>query len=159
MIRKPYTAEDDATLRRMSGTHTRREIATALGRTLRSVHSRAELLGLRVPAARPYSAEDDALIRELVILQPITVIAAQLGRSSSSVHARVQKLGLGPGTPHGERQYRAKLTALQAGMVQTLFKAGYTVSEMDQVLTLPLSGPSLYDVASGRNWKNAEVRG
>lgn len=159
MAPRLYTPEDDATLVAMNGTHSRRAIAAHLGRSMRSIVNRMEVLGIRRPVTNtPYSETEDALIRELVILQPVTLIADQLGRITNSVHARIQKLGLGPGTPHGERQHKAKLTALQAGMLQTLHAAGYTVAEMNTALNLPVERTALYDAATGRNWKQAEVR-
>ena len=53
-VGRPFTAAEDDTLKRLAAEgHTRRQIATAMGRQYHSVHHRAELLGIAFTAYAP----------------------------------------------------------------------------------------------------------
>lgn len=64
-MRKNWTAEEDITLRQLAGQKTSFEVALAMGRTRKSVSSRAEQLKISIGTHRRWSSEDEAVIRSM----------------------------------------------------------------------------------------------
>lgn len=54
MNRKPWTPEEEATLRDLYGSHTCTQIAQRMGRSVASINGRAQLLGLKKPEGYVY---------------------------------------------------------------------------------------------------------
>lgn len=53
-VGRPFTPEEDATLRRLAAEgHTRRQIATAMGRSYWTIHTRAQMIGITFTAYAP----------------------------------------------------------------------------------------------------------
>ena len=53
-VGRPFTADEDATLKRLAAEgHTRRQIATAMGRPYWTIHTRAQLIGVTFTAYAP----------------------------------------------------------------------------------------------------------
>ena len=53
-VGRPFTPEEDATLRRLASEgHTRRQIATAMERPYWTIHTRAQLIGITFTAYAP----------------------------------------------------------------------------------------------------------
>jgi hypothetical protein len=53
-VGRPFTPDEDATLRRLAAEgHTRRQIATAMGRQYWTIHTRAQLIGIAFTAYAP----------------------------------------------------------------------------------------------------------
>ena len=53
-VSRPFTPDEDDTLRRLAAEgHTRRQIATAMGRPYWTIHTRAQLIGVTFTAYAP----------------------------------------------------------------------------------------------------------
>lgn len=109
--RKAWTADEDAVLRDRFPTEAASDIAADLGRTLWSVHSRAQFLGLRkapefarnmalarlakkMPSGTSWPEHELQMLRERYPHEATSVIAADLGRTVRATYARADKLGL-----------------------------------------------------------------
>lgn len=94
-----WTELDDATLRSMYPTHTRKQIAEALGRTEGAVRTRCCNLGLNTKKADEWTEEEVQALRDLYEQHkgwavPLEEFAAKIGRLKSNVSRKARQLGL-----------------------------------------------------------------
>jgi len=95
---RPWTADDEAELRRLFPTMTNTELARALNRTLEAITVRSRSLGLyrkgpaRLPR-KPWTREEEKLLIRLWKKHPRREIARLLGRTPDAVGLRAKILG------------------------------------------------------------------
>ncbi|HXI17011.1 MAG TPA: hypothetical protein VNM48_11625, partial [Chloroflexota bacterium] len=97
---RSWTPEDDAILREMYESDTRRQIGERLGRTLASVRSRCLRLGLNTKAPASWTSEQvhqlcDWYAERAGLYTDIRVLAERLGRSYMAVALKANELGFG----------------------------------------------------------------
>lgn len=99
---KPWTTSDEQLLREQYGKVPTAQIASAMGRTVKSVTSRAKVLKIRTREL--LTPEQIERIRQLHGTMTARQIAQSIGRSLSAVHNACHRLALGRGTRvfHGE---------------------------------------------------------
>lgn len=92
----PVWSDDDiATLRAEYGTTRTRELAAKLGRPLRAIYSRTNLLGLRHPFLRDFTPEDDEAIRTAWRDgTPLSRLARTLTRDVAVISKHAIRLGI-----------------------------------------------------------------
>jgi hypothetical protein len=95
---RPWTADDEAELRRLFPTMTNAELARELDRTLESIMVRSRSLGLyrKGPARFPrkrWTREEERLLIRLWKKYPRGEIARRLGRTPDAVGLRAKSLG------------------------------------------------------------------
>ncbi len=96
-LRNFFAPDADAFIREHYRTMPHSDIARALGRTTRSVRSRAAKLKVTMRDLRRWCEEDDAAIRAARSSgERMDHLSTRLGRCVSEVHARARKLGLLP---------------------------------------------------------------
>jgi transcriptional regulator with XRE-family HTH domain len=95
---RPWTEEEDITVRELYGTRTLGEIGGMLNRSAAAISMRANHLGLRkkLPNGRPkvWTPKDDQFLRTNWQRMTIRELAERLGRTRKAVTHRVEKLGL-----------------------------------------------------------------
>lgn len=88
-----YTAEEDAFIRQHYTAIPHRDIADKLGRTVKSIRSRAEKIGCpKIHRCRRWSEEDDEFILASKG-RPLADVARTLGRDKSDTLKRAKHLG------------------------------------------------------------------
>jgi len=87
----PWTAKDDAVLRKMRGTMEYQKIADHLGRSLRAVMKRAQVLGLTKehPIRRDWTESEEKQLRKLYGKISPAEIAQRLNRSVGAVEQQI----------------------------------------------------------------------
>lgn len=98
--RGAWTTDEDAVLRSMYETHTRREIAERLGRTIASVRKRCSTLRLATKVV-PWSDVELAILTAAYVPgSPVAIaaLARRLGKLKSNVCRKARSLGLTDGT-------------------------------------------------------------
>lgn len=89
-----WTAEEEAQLTELFPKMSSRDLAVKLGRTLKSVVSRAKVLGVVKGKRRAWSADDIATIKEKYPSTPTQQLADQLGRSLHLIYGMARRLGI-----------------------------------------------------------------
>lgn len=106
-----WTPEEVATLKRLYGTMPTRALAAQMGRELRAIYTRANVLGLSHPWMRAFSADEDLAIHVAWrIGLGVNDLGLALGRDGAVVHKRAKRLGLSfgkAGRPAGGSPRRA----------------------------------------------------
>lgn len=103
----------------------------------------------------PWTAAEDKTLRELVGVKSYVAIGELIGRKHSAVGYRAKQLGLSQYAHRGEKHRAARLSFLQARMVNTLLAAGFTAPDVKAVLNLPVAPAALRDIANGVTWGHA----
>lgn len=99
---RKWTAEEDAIVRKLSGTVSCRDIAGRLGRSKRSVEARRRRLGVAGAVNQAWTDAEDAVLRRCIrhaadkgwSFSVAREVAQRLGRSPSQVRYRAGYLGL-----------------------------------------------------------------
>lgn len=106
-----WTPEEEGALKRLYGTMPTRALAEQMGRELRALYTRANVLGLSHPWMRAFSADEDLAIHVAWrIGLGLNDLGTALGRDGAVVHKRAKRLGLSfgkAGRPAGGSPRRA----------------------------------------------------
>lgn len=109
-----------------------------------------------MPNGKLYTKQEDDLIREHVGKLSAEKIGELLGRTRLSVQHRIQMLRL-DGRLRGEHHPMRKINSLRAAMVITLTDAGFTPTEIYQVMkeSCPVGFNVILEIANGFSWQHA----
>ncbi|MBN8843274.1 MAG: SANT/Myb domain-containing protein [Sphingomonadales bacterium] len=114
--RRPWTAQEELTLRQMAPDHKWADIAKVLNRSPRAVQKYAvDRRILRATDGRDWSPSDINRLRSEYPHMTTAVVAELLGRTASSVRAKAYELGImkDPGFISNLRQGLARKAAIQ----------------------------------------------
>lgn len=89
-----YSRDEDQFILDNIQTLSHKEIAKALGRSLRSIESRIGKIGLRKYKTKPFTKEEDEIIRASAGRTSVEV-GKEIGRAPGVVRMRAKRLGLG----------------------------------------------------------------
>lgn len=128
MRARPWTPADTRALRRMAAAGaTLRQIADALGRSLRHVGERAARHGVevrRVCVRTPWTPAEVRVLRKRYPHEPTDAVAATLGRGKGQVYQKALKLGLRKSPAYLARLEREASNLLRQSGSGTRFTAG-----------------------------------
>lgn len=134
-----WTPDQVATLRRMSGTHTPAEMATATGRTEHAVRTKCRYLNLttRTPASSArWTKAELQYLRTHGGKVSLAEIAAAIGRTRAAVACKAVEIGVDCKT-YGERHWMSRHSDADVDLCRQLHEAGLSVPEIAEKMEMP----------------------
>lgn len=129
MIRRPWTTGELARLREFYPNTPMVQLSSMLGRTVSSIHGKAQDLGLRREIKGLWSKRDLAQLKRLYSDTPMVVLSELLGRTKSSIHGKAKEIGLRRSAEFWASEHSGRVRAGQSRGVATRFQKGISRSE------------------------------
>lgn len=90
----PWTPEDDETLKRVYGSHSKKEVARLMGRTENSVKLRGSLLGITDSSEERWQPEQIVILDREYATRSMKELVKLIGRTRDSIRRKASQRGL-----------------------------------------------------------------